>query len=125
MLEKAASLGDVALHASTPTLQAGKLGIYVLQDGGRTLVNGRPFYKLDDSGSTAFLYHYKNGHWKVGKDTGDANCWLNARDSAMTPDLITAQWRVRDGTAKSWEDTLSVGITSRGEYGNEHAMQQQ
>ena len=67
----------------------------------------------------------KNGHWKVGKDTGDANCWLNARDSAMTPDLITAQWRVWDGTVKSWEDAPSVGITSRGEYGNEHAMQQQ
>ena len=114
MLEKAASLGDVALHASTPTLQAGKLGIYVLQDGGRTLVNGRPFYKLDDSGSTAFLYYY-GGAWMVGKQCGGTSRRWKARDNATTPDLITAQWRFWDGAAKSWEDAPSVGITPRGE----------
>ena len=63
--EKAVSLGDVVLRTSTLTPQARALGIYVLQGGGRTLVNGRPCYKLDDSGITAFLYH---------------------RGSAMTPD---------------------------------------
>ena len=111
----ARSVGDMVLRASDPsavprpgqglTRSYRYLGVYALHAGGRALVQGRPYYKLSASRPCKlplFLYHH-NGWWRVGKDVCSHKCWWKARDSAETPDRITAEWRAWSQSAEAWD----------------------
>jgi hypothetical protein len=69
----------------------------------------------------SFLYYSSNKGWMVSIEAGDGGCCMFAISTAATPDQITEQWRVGDGTG--WQDApkLQVGVCSSVE---KHAAEQ-
>ena len=82
------------------------MGLYELQDVSTHWVNGCGVWKQE--GEEHYLYYASNGKWHVsdkedmlaGKHAG----WMcTAVDSALTPDKISAEWKVTPGPDKDWE----------------------
>ena len=75
-------------------------GVYELQGEGRTLVNGRPTYKL--VGKAVFLYYGTDRGWWIGDDTSeDAGSWF-VTSAALTPDRITETWEEWEHATTRW-----------------------
>ena len=102
----ARAVGDVIFRADGARYNGHLAGVYELQDGGRTLVNGRPTYKL--VGKAMFLFYGATGAWLIGRDTSsDVFSW-SVTSAALTPDRITKTWIAYDST--DWQPVAGAKV---------------
>jgi hypothetical protein len=88
-------------------------------------VNGRGVWQAV-GGMDCFLYYYSsNKGWMVGDrecmEAGNGKGCMFVKSTATTPDLITEQWRVDDGTNRPIAPRLRVRVCSSVE---KHAAEQ-
>ena len=91
--------------------QHNKMGVYELQDVSTHWVNGRGVWKRE--GKEDYLYYASSGKWYVSDKenmlAGKATGWVHtAADTALTPDKISAEWKVYTGKRGVWEAAPKV-----------------
>jgi hypothetical protein len=100
-----------------------EMGVYERVEGKE--MNGRGVWQAVGS-MDCFLYYYSsNKRWMVGgregMEAGDGSCFMAINSTAATPDQITEQWGVYDGTGLQDAPKLRVRVCSSVE---KHAAEQ-